>query len=199
MTTTRLRVLMLSGALATLLWSVGAHAVEELGYAVERVLGPVEVRRYAPHLLATVRVDGDFEQAGNAAFRPLFDYIAGGNSAGEEISMTAPVLQSAGAAGWDVSFVMPSRFAADTLPPPDGERVEIRSEAAVRMAALRYSGRWTKANYARHEALLRETLGSTDYRTCGPALWARYNAPFVPSFLRRNEVLLPVAGPGDDC
>jgi hypothetical protein len=195
----RLGVLILGGAFAVLLPGVRAHAVEELAYAVETVIGPVEVRRYAPHMLATVRVDGDFEQAGNAAFRPLFDYIAGGNEASEKISMTAPVLQAAGASGWDVSFVMPSRFDAGTLPFPDADQVEIRSETAVLMAALRYSGRWTAANYERHEATLRQTLRGADYRTCGAPLWARYNPPFVPWFLRRNEVLIPVARPGEEC
>lgn len=180
-------------ALLALLSSGSARAVEQLAYQVEDTLGAVEVRRYPPHLLASVAVDGDFERAGNRAFRPLFRFIGGNNSSGEEISMTAPVLQSAGATGWDVSFVMPERFEADTLPRPEQDGVVIRSAPGELLAAVRYSGRWTKAGYQRHEAALREALAASTYRICGEPVWARYDAPFVPWFLRRNEVLIPVA------
>jgi hypothetical protein len=190
---------LLAALAVALLGAAPAHGIEELDYAVEAMIGNVEVRRYAPHLLATVQVEGGFEEAGNAAFRPLFDYIAGGNSTGTEISMTAPVLQTGGPGAWDVSFVMPRQFDAGTLPEPQEQRVAIQPEAGALMAALGYTGRWTRANYERHERALREALQGTDYRTCGAPLWARYNAPFVPWFMRRNEVLIPVAVPGEDC
>ena len=39
----------------------------------------VEVRRYAPFVIAEIAVPGAFEDAGNAAFTALFDYISGAN------------------------------------------------------------------------------------------------------------------------
>ena len=33
-------------------------------------------------------------------------------------------------------------------------------------------------------------------RIAGDPVWARYNPPFAPWFLRRNEILVPVDGDG---
>ncbi|MFU8816753.1 MAG: SOUL family heme-binding protein [Pseudomonadales bacterium] len=180
-------------ALLALLASASVHAVPQLAYQVEATVGDVEVRRYAPHLLASVQVDANFEAAGNRAFRPLFRFIDGNNSRGEEISMTAPVLQSAGTAGWEVSFVMPEGYRMDTLPRPEQQEVQIRSASGELMAALAYSGRWSESRYRLHETALREALQTSEYQICGEPLWARYDPPFKPWFMRRNEVLIPVA------
>ncbi len=44
-----------------------------------------------------------------------------------------------------------------------------------------------------HEAALRQWLEASDMEPTGPAIAARYDPPFKPWFLRRNEVLLPVS------
>lgn len=64
--------------------------------------GEVEIRRYPARTLAKVVIEGDFDEAGNRGFRPLFGYIQGG------IAMTAPVGQTPGEAGHSVAFVMPA-------------------------------------------------------------------------------------------
>ena len=72
--------------------------------------GEVEIRRYPAHTIAEVIVDGDFDDAGNRGFRPLFGYIQG------QIAMTAPVVQTPGSDGHSVAFVMPEGRDLDTLP-----------------------------------------------------------------------------------
>ena len=74
-----------------------SHAIESLAFDVLETNKGIEVRRYAPHMLATVRVAADFKEAGSEAFRPLFDFISGDNASAEKIAMTAPVLQQPGA------------------------------------------------------------------------------------------------------
>lgn len=185
-------------------------AVEEAEYEVLLEDGDFEVRRYAPHIVAETRVEGNFSGAGNRAFGRLFGYISGDNrgrqdiamtapvtqeTAGEEIAMTAPVGQQRADGHWAISFVMPAAWTLDTLPEPDNPAVRLRQVPAQTMVALRYSGFWSEKNYRRHREELERWMASRSLVAVGEPVWARYNAPFVPWFLRRNEVLVPVAWP----
>jgi effector-binding domain-containing protein len=182
-------------------------AVEEAEYSVVRKDDGIEIRDYAPSIVAQTVVDGEFEEAGSRAFRKLFNYIDGDNRSGDEIAMTAPVSQQAGqqkiamtapvsqeatASGWVVSFMMPASFTMDTLPQPNDPAVTLREIPAYRAAAVRYSGTWSEENYARHLSELRAWLDANGLEAAGEPVWARYNAPFVPWFMRRNEILIPL-------
>lgn len=184
-----------------------AMAVEEAKYEVVRPDGDIELRDYAPSIVAETVVEGDFEDAGNKAFRALFKYIDGDNRAqseiamtapvaqqpeSEKIAMTAPVAQTAAGEGWRVSFMMPASFTMETIPEPTNPAVKIRQIPAYRAAAIRYSGFWSEKNFSEHHAELIEWLDEQGLQASGPAVWARYNAPFVPWFMRRNEILMPV-------
>ncbi len=198
-------------AVASLLVTLGGTtvmAIEEAGYVVVARDARFELRDYAPQLLAETVVTGSMEDAGNKAFRTLFRYISGGNrsqtkvemtapvsqqTAGERISMTAPVGQQRAGDGWVVSFMMPAGYTLETLPLPEDASVTLRPVPARRMAAVRYSGFWSRENYLRHERRLLEWIGKHGLRVTGDPVWARYNPPFTPWFLRRNEILVPVA------
>ncbi|MFZ4397508.1 MAG: heme-binding protein, partial [Kiritimatiellia bacterium] len=56
----------------------------------------------------------------------------------------------------------------------------------------RYSGTWGQQRYEQNLARLREWMKAQDLTPVGDPVWARYNPPFTPWFLRRNEVLVPV-------
>ena len=68
-------------------------ALEEPSYQVVQTYPELELRRYAPYLVAETEVSGDFDEVGNQAFRILADYIFGNNRAREKMEMTAPVNQ----------------------------------------------------------------------------------------------------------
>jgi hypothetical protein len=184
-----------------------AMAVEEAEYTVIKTDGAIELRDYEPSIVAETLVQGDFEDASSKAFRTLFRYIDGENEARDKIAMTAPVSQKQGSqkiamtapvsqeaskGGWLVSFMMPSSFTMDTIPVPLDDDVKIRQIPAYRAAAIRYSGFWSEKNYERHLAELERWMKSQNLQAAGPAVWARYNAPFTPWFMRRNEILVPV-------
>jgi effector-binding domain-containing protein len=186
-------------------------AIEEATYTVVERDGEFEIRDYAPHVLAETVVAGSFDRAGNEAFSRLFRYISGDNrsrhkvamtapvsqaSAGEKIAMTAPVEQKPAQDRWVVSFTMPASYALETLPEPGDPQVTLRQVPARRMAALRYSGRWTESSYLRHRMELESWVRERGLRTAGDPVWARYDPPFAPWFLRRNEILVPVDGGG---
>ena len=174
-----------------------AQAIESLSFEVLETYDDIEIRQYAPHLLATVRVEGKFDEAGSRAFRPLFNYISGDNRSDEKIAMTAPVLQQPdeGQGTWLISFVMPSSFDRDSLPVPSSEAVRVSEQPTLRMAALEYRGGWSQSRYSEHELELRSALNAMSLTACGDPRWARHDPPFMPWFMRKNEILVPLCEP----
>ena len=168
------------------------------------------MRQYEAHILAETIVTGGIEEAGGKAFKRLFRYISGNNrrqqkvamtspvgqtAAGEKIAMTTPVGQRRAAEGWAVSFMMPARFTLETLPQPDDPRVTLRAVPARTVAAVRYTGFWRKQGYEKNRSALEGWLEEHGLRAAGDPIWAKYDPPFMPWFLRRNEILIPVAEP----
>jgi len=109
-----------------------------------------------------------------------------------KMDMTAPVTQSAVAGGMRVQFVLPKGVTLESAPEPLDPRVQLRLVPAGQWAAIRYSGTWSQANDDEHLALLKATLEEAGVATQGEPVLARYNAPFTPWFLRRNEIWLAV-------
>ncbi len=107
--------------------------------------------------------------------------------------MTAPVGQQAVSNRWAVTFMMPSGYTLDTLPEPTDNRVRLRAVPAYRAASVRYSGTWSKRGHDRNLERLRDWMKEQGLEAGGTPVWARYNSPFTPWFLRRNEVLIPLA------
>ncbi len=199
-------------AVLALLGPVDAMAAEEAPYDVLKQDGKFEIREYASHILAETVVEGNLEEAGNKAFSRLFAYISGENTsrdkiamtapvsqqpAGEKIAMTAPVGQQRTGDNWVVGFMMPEAYSMETLPEPADPLVSLRQVPPRTMAAVRYSGFWSEENYQKHRAELEDWMAAMDLVAAGEPVWARYNAPFTPWFLRRNEILVPLeAGSG---
>ena len=195
------------------LMATPAMAVDEPAFKVIGQSGRVELREYPAYLVAETRVTAEFAEAGNLAFGPLFKYISGNNRGQEKIEMTAPVSQVAATVAGEkiemtapvtqvsandapgsyvISFVMPARFTRETLPQPVDPRVQIREIASRKVAVLRFSGTWSEARYTEHVATLKTEIGKAGWRILGPVEFARYDPPFMPWFLRRNEVMIDV-------
>ncbi len=185
--------------------SMPTHAIDEPAYEVTGKLGDVEFRQYAPYVVAEVLVAGSATEAGNKAFRILAGYIFGKNKGAKKFAMTAPVTQSAAPVklgmaapvmqnaapgGYLVQFVLPRGVTLDTAPEPLDQRIVLRQVQPAHVAVIRYSGFWSDANYNRHLAQLQEALRKAGMTWSGEPVYSRYNAPFTPWFLRRNEIWL---------
>ena len=107
----------------------------------------------------------------------------------EKIAMTAPVSQQASDDGWAVSFMMPAAYTMDSIPEPLDSEIIIREIPSYRAAVIRYSGFWSENNYQEHLEQLQQWIAAEGLQASGDAVWARYNAPFTPWFMRRNEIL----------
>jgi len=181
---------------------------EQQEYRVLESVDGVELREYAPCVVADVVVEGSMEQAGTSAFRPLVSYISGANttssslamtapvlqqSTGESLAMTAPVLQQAAGDRWTVSFVLPAGRPLEGYPVPTDPRVTLRALPGETAAAIRWSGRWTERNVADRTQELRRVMGEQGWEPTGDPRWARFDPPWKPPFARRNEVVIPVS------
>ena len=166
-----------------------AMAVEEAKYSVLKKNDRFEIRDYAPHVLAEIIVEGDIEQAGD---KIEMTAPVSQEPRGEKIKMTAPVSLQPAQGRWAVSFMMPSSYTLETLPEPEDPGIILRQVPARRMAVVRYSGFWSKKNYLRYKNKLEEWINKEGLTILGDPIWARYNPPFTPWFLRRNEILIPV-------
>jgi hypothetical protein len=108
------------------------------------------------------------------------------------MDMTAPVTQAVVAGGMQVQFVLPKGVTLETAPEPIDPRVQLRLVPAGTWAVIRYSGTWSQTNYLEHLGELKAALQAAGVDTQGEPVLARYNAPFTPWFLRRNEIWLAV-------
>ena len=188
--------------------TVESLAAEEAEYKVTLQQDEFEVRDYTSSIVAEVVVSGGFEDASSAAFRKLFNYISGDNTRRDKIAMTAPVSQKreaekiamtspvgqrAAGQGWAVSFMMPAAYTMETIPVPVDPAVVLREIPAYRAAAVRYSGGWSAERYQKHLAQLQGWIERNGWEVVGEPVWARYDAPFTPWFMRRNEILVALA------
>jgi hypothetical protein len=189
-------------------------------YDVVRRSAKLELRRYPAHVVAEVEVLASFDRAGNAAFRRLFRYISGANTARGTVAMTAPVVQGIAGSGraasetvrmtapvvqrgpvaahpdaqhrYTVAFVLPSDLTEEAAPVPTDPGIVIRTVPALLAAALRFSGSGSGAAFAKRAEELRDAIGKAGLTPVGTPRFARFDPPFTPWLLRRNEVVQDV-------
>ncbi len=187
---------------AVLLIGDNAIAIETLSYETIARDGDMELRDYPAHVLVETQGDGDLRRASGEAFGKLYQYIRGANVSGRKFAMTAPVLteplqtsvQDDGPAKYRTAFCIPVEL-ADSAPRPASPELLVRAVPPTRMAAIRYSGTWSQSLYEKKLQTLRSWMKTRGLRASGPPILARYDPPFKPWFLRRNEVLIPTARP----
>jgi len=195
--------------LAMTLVAMPSHATEEPEFQVVREIADgIELRQYAAYAVAEVVVPGPSGEAGNQAFPILAGYIFGKNkgerkfamtapvtqtAAPVKLEMTAPVTQTAAPGGFLVQFVLPKGVTVASAPEPLDARVQLREVEAKQVAVIRFSGFWSTSNYEKHLATLEEALRTAGLAWRGEPVYSRYDAPFKPWFMRRNEIWLRLA------
>ncbi len=164
---------------------------EQQKYKVVKKFTDFEIRDYESCFIAEVSVEGSINSAGSYGFRPLFNYISQNN-----ISMTAPVLQVPMKSNlWKVSFVMPSGSDISSLPIAKNSEVVIKQLAQSFYACLKFTGNFSEAKLEKNLKLLKNALIRESITEIGfDNNWrsARFDPPFKPPFLKRNEVQIPV-------
>lgn len=202
-----MRSLLLAVALALNL-GTPVMATQEPPFTVELKNGEFEVRHYPPLVVAEVAVTGDRKDAAAKGFRLLAGYIFGDNTrrakiamtapvvqspSGEKIAMTAPVVQTGGGGTWIIRFIMPRGSTLETLPRPNNSRVLLHAIAAARVAVVRFSGLARQDDVAAKALALSRFVSAQHFQASGPPSLAQYDPPWTPCFMRRNEMMIPIA------
>jgi hypothetical protein len=152
-----------------------------------------ELRRYPAGLQIETTVRGDFVRAGNLGFGPLVRFISGNNRANKSIAMTAPVIQeSAGPKTHMVRFVLPENMKISEVPESLDPSVKVVQVPEHIAAAKRFSGSWDQDKFDSEGEKLVSELLTSGLETVGSLYSARFDPPWKPGFLKRNEVLIRV-------
>ena len=178
------------------LWFVWAALLdEEVETAKYRILrrlkSGVEIRRYGKALIAmtTVKLSGNTD---NRAFGKIAGYIFGANKKQEKIAMTAPVLTSQEKGKMTMAFFMPKTHGKEDLPAPVDRDVGISEMPERTIAVIGFSWYADRSSVMKNEERLLKALEDERIKTRGAPFLLRYNAPWTPPPMMRNEVGIEV-------
>lgn len=175
---------------------IADHA-EEPDFDTVRKDGDIEIRDYDALVVAETIKTGYHEKARRRGFESLYDYIASNNRSGKKIAMTVPVLQQLSEGegrtkGWAIRFIMPKKYTKASLPTPNNNDVAIHEVPAKRVVAIRFSGNFTATTASKKLMTLYNYISDENLKQKGDPIYAFYDAPWTPGFLKRNEILIEV-------
>lgn len=183
-------------------------AIEIPKYKVIKKEGKFELREYEEYIMASVTINAtDYYSATNSGFRIVADYIFGNNFKRDKIAMTAPVFQekedksekitmtapvttSQEKNAYTISFVMPKQYSIEELPTPNNRAVRLHKVPDFTSAVLTFSGILNEKILAEKTQKLEDWIKKKGLKSIGTIQAARYDPPWTPGFLRRNEVSL---------
>ena len=164
---------------------------DQISYDVIKKIDKLEIRQYPEVIFAVVE-----NNMYDSGFNLLFQYISGENKTQTKISMTAPVVTSEKikmtapvlTGNNYMAFALPSQYSKDSVPIPKNPSVKIEVQPKKLMAVLRFGGRTTEKKVQNYIRELISILKTHKIQIEGEPVLMRYNSPFTPGFLRRNEV-----------
>ena len=182
------------GALAVILLLallLSRSSADSIPYSDKGKTGEIEFRHYPELVLATVDTAGD-----DAGFNLLFAYISGSNKARDKIPMTAPVITSQKIPmtspvvtnATSMSFVLPAGKTREETPDPLDSRVRIVTLPEREVAVIRFTGYASPQEVDAVTVRLQDGLKKAGIETVGEPFLMRYDTPWMPGILRRNEV-----------
>jgi len=173
--------------LITGIYTVTKAKTETQKYEVLYSKGNFEIRFYPEAILATVEMNGSFDNSRNSGFQVLAGYIFGGNEENSQIAMTSPVRMSGNEKTNTMSFVLPSEMEYEKLPEPNDKRVKLHTSKPMYTASVQFGGYANADEISKHRDKLAEVLKELNLLHSNQFEFLGYNAPFE-MVNRRNEV-----------
>ena len=185
-------------------------AIETPTYKIVKKEKIFELREYNSYIIAKVQVKAKkYDEATTMGFRLLADFIFGNNTKKTKISMTAPVIQQQDSSEkiamttpvtvesiknciYTISFTMPKKYSLKDLPIPNNKDVSFEEIQAFKAAVIRFSGFVNEKTNLEKTEELKNWLKKNKIQPQGNFQTARYDPPWTPWFLRRNEVVVQI-------
>ena len=164
-------------------------AIEKPTYKVILKEGPYEIRNYEAMIVA---VSQETDLRGYTGFNTVFNYISGMNQDSKKISMTSPVLNNLDDQQLTTAFIMPKEYDLESLPQPSNPNLQLKEIPKRQVAVILFSGNFDIGKLNHKINQLKEWLVEKNLDPIGPIELARYNPPFIPGFLKRNEILTEI-------
>jgi effector-binding domain-containing protein len=172
------------------LFCFAAIAVPAISQAYEKAFaqtdpGKIEIKVIPGRTLIVAEHAGDYFDENNGLFGRLFRYIQD-----NDVSMTVPV--KADIHPGKMYFYVGSKDLAKELKQTDSVKIVIEPEHTVLSIGVR--GGYSEKNYTEARDQLFDWLAaSKEWKKSGEAYAIYWNSPFVPAFMKKFEVHIPVA------
>lgn len=163
-------------------------AIEKAEYEILLKEDPFEIRNYAPMVIA---ISNETDLRGYSGFNEAFNYISGSNEDHSKISMTTPVLNDL-EGNLTTAFVMPREYLIEDLPKPTSSNLSLRQVSQKKCASISFSGNANEKTVQTKIEELKKWIELKKLVPIGSYQLARYNPPFIPGFLKKNEVLIEI-------
>jgi len=163
--------------------------IPALGLAYEKAFeetgpGEIEIKTITERTLIVARRGGNYFDANNALFGTLFRYIQD-----NDVSMTVPV--KADIEPGNMYFYIGTEDLKKEL--GNSGSVEVVTEPERQVMSLGVRGGYSEKNFKKARAKLLDQLASSKSWKMDGAVYAIFwNGPYVPAFMKRFEVHVPV-------
>lgn len=165
--------------------SMGA---EKVNYVVIEELGDgVEIRQYGENTIISVDADDS-----NSAFRKLANYIFGKNEQNIKIPMTSPVISIQVKDIIHMSFFMPEGHDSESAPAPLEEGIIIHDVGPRKLATVKFYGYVTNSKIRSYRTIIEKSISENSLKSKGDIFLMRYNPPWVPPLIMRNELAVEI-------
>jgi hypothetical protein len=186
-----LTICLLGAAFFTGFTYFSSKNLDRPSYKVIKKDGNFEVREYKSSLWAEVKVSNRKQEImSREGFRPLANYIFGGNKENIKMSMTAPVAMIADTSIPSVRFFMPPDRSMQNLPEPNQKNIDFIKLPKRTLATLSFGGNLNEQSKLKSMKSLKDWCDDNKFTIIGPLEVFGYNAPY--EVIKTNEVAFPI-------
>ena len=165
--------------------------LEKPKYKVLSQDGDYQIRLYQKTLWVEVQVSNtDYKSMSREGFRPLANYIFGGNVEKKSMSMTASVSIVEDSSSPSMRFYMPSDRNVDNLPKPNKKEILFVQLPERKLATYSFGGILDQKKKIDALKKLRTWCHKNKIQIKSPAEVFGNNAPY--EVIRNNEVAFPI-------
>ena len=147
-------------------------------------VGEIKILKLPARTALEAVSDDHYFEENNGLFRKLFGYISK-----HDLAMTTPVEA-------DIEPGKMRFFVGENdlqKPRPNTNTVTVRDLKPMTVVAIGVRGGYSAENFEKYQRKLLNWLGNNpNYEQVGPAYAVYWDGPFIPWFLKRSEVHLPI-------